>query len=144
MSQLIYAKAGYALPHGHNFFIDVLPELGLIGVMVAVLMVVQAFRTFHWVGVGPDHEAPAAGRLVLYVVLALLVFGLTEPMLTVPLGWWSLALVVATARQRELPPTKPGGRHCRTSTHRGSPADTPLQTRQRGRETRRASFARTR
>ena len=36
VSEDIYERAGYALPHGHNFFIDVLPELGLVGVAVAL------------------------------------------------------------------------------------------------------------
>ena len=43
------------------------------------------------------------GRLVLLVLVALLVSGVSEPMLTVPLGWWSLALVAALPRQRVLP-----------------------------------------
>ena len=43
------------------------------------------------------------GRLVLLVLVALLVSGVSEPMLTVPLGWWSLTLVTALPRQRVLP-----------------------------------------
>ena len=39
----IYERAGLALAHGHNFFVDVLPELGLVGVFVALLMVAYAF-----------------------------------------------------------------------------------------------------
>jgi hypothetical protein len=110
--QLIYAKAGYALPHGHNFFVDVLPELGLVGVVAAMLMVVHAFGTARKVGVGVGRDAadPVPGRLVLYVVLAIMVFGVTEPMLAVPLGWWSLAIVVAVARQRVLAPRLRGRR----------------------------------
>ncbi len=34
----IYARAGYPLPHGHNFFVDVLPELGLLGVLLVLAM----------------------------------------------------------------------------------------------------------
>ncbi|GIM64172.1 hypothetical protein Pve01_82490 [Planomonospora venezuelensis] len=100
--QLIYAKAGYALPHGHNFFVDVMPELGLVGVATAVAMVVYAAASARRVGLLAG-EDPVAGRLVVLVLVALLVYGITEPMLTTPLGWWSFALVVATARQRVLP-----------------------------------------
>ena len=39
VAELIYAKAGYTLPHGHNLFLDVLPEVGLVGLTIAVIMV---------------------------------------------------------------------------------------------------------
>ena len=44
----------------------------------------------------------SSGRLILLVVVSLLAAGMAEPMLVVPLGWWSFALVVALPRQREL------------------------------------------
>ena len=56
------------------------------------------------------------------MTVALMVDGITEPMLTLPLGWWTLALVVATARQRVLPLPRPAGRHSRTQTPCDSPA----------------------
>ena len=110
VAQLIYAKAGYGLPHGHNFFLDVLPEVGLVGLTVAMIMVGYSMFATRRCGLrsGPD---PIAGRLVLLVTVALMVNGITEPMLTAPLGWWAFALVVATARQRVLPRPQPGGRH---------------------------------
>lgn len=100
--QQIYDRTGYPLPHGHNFFLDVLPELGLAGVLIALLMVVYAVRTMARCGLRPPAPASTAGRLVLLTLAALMVFGITEPMLTVPLGWWSFALVVAVASQRQL------------------------------------------
>lgn len=96
----IYYRAGYALPHGHNFFLDVLPELGLVGVLVVLVMVAYTLREIRWCGLHAGAPDPVAGRLILLVLVALLVSGITEPMLTVPLGWWSLALVVALPRQR--------------------------------------------
>lgn len=96
----IYARAGYPLPHGHNFFVDVLPELGLLGVLLAVVMVGYAVRGVHTNGVTPGSADPVCGRLALLVLVSLLVSGVSEPMLTVPLGWWSLTVVVALARQR--------------------------------------------
>nr|WP_300047982.1 hypothetical protein [uncultured Nocardioides sp.] len=117
VSRDIYARAGFTLAHGHNFFVDVLPEIGLLGVAVAVLMVAYAVREVRRCGLQPGAIDPRSGRLTLMVLVALLVSGVSEPMLTVPLGWWSLALVVALSRQHApLPTTTPsprrrGGRH---------------------------------
>lgn len=113
VAQLIYAEASYALPHGHNFFVDVVPELGVVGLTIALIMVGYSVFAIRRCGLrtGPD---PTAGRLVLLVTVALLVNGITEPMLTVPLGWWAFALVVATARQRVLPRAPAAGRHTRS------------------------------
>lgn len=97
----IYARAGLVLSHGHNLLVDVLPELGLVGVAAALLMLVVTIRqaVVSGVGTAPHH---ATGRLVLFTVVALVVFGITEPMLTVPLGWWALTLVMTSARQRDV------------------------------------------
>lgn len=99
----IYTRAGFGLSHGHNFFVDVLPELGLLGVALAVAMVAYAIREVSRSGLHGRSQDTLPGRLLLLVLVALLVFGITEPMLTVPLGWWSLALVVAVPRQRPRP-----------------------------------------
>jgi hypothetical protein len=121
VAQLIYDKAGYVLPHGHNFFVDVMPELGLVGVAVAVAMVGYAVLAVRRCGLrtGPDLTA---GRLVLLVTIALLVNGITEPMLTAPLGWWAFALVVGVSRQRVLPRSQRGGRHARATATDETPA----------------------
>ncbi len=118
VSEDIYERAGYALSHGHNFFIDVFPELGLVGVAVALRMVVYAVREVRRCGLHPGTPNPLVGRLLLLVLVALLASGMTEPMLTVPLGWWSFALVAAVARQRVLirpRPTRSSGRRARSS-----------------------------
>lgn len=101
----IYARAGYPLPHGHNFFVDVVPELGLIGTLIAVAMVAWAMLQAARSGVRAGAPDPACGRLLVLVLVALLVSGITEPMLTVPLGWWTLTLVTALASQRSPAPT---------------------------------------
>ncbi|WP_165355090.1 O-antigen ligase family protein [Nocardioides oleivorans] len=127
VAQLIYDKAGYVLPHGHNYFVDVMPELGLVGVAIVVAMVVQAVTTARRTGVREGSD-PVAGRLVVLVLVSLMVFGITEPMFSVPLGWWSLTLVVATARQRVLPRPERGARRwpwSRTTGRRR--ADVPPQ-----------------
>lgn len=99
VSGAIYERAGFALPHGHNFFVDVLPELGIVGILAALAMIAYALREVGRCGVSAGSSDPLTGRLILFVLVALLVSGITEPMLTVPLGWWSLALVVALPRQ---------------------------------------------
>ena len=104
----IYERAGYPLVHGHNFFLDVMPELGLAGVAVALLMVAYAVRQVRRCGLHAGAADPVTGRLVLMVLVALLVSGITEPMLTVPLGWWSLTMVVALTVQRTQPEAEPG------------------------------------
>lgn len=93
-------RAGYGLPHGHNFFLDVLPELGIVGVATVVLMVVYSVIQIRSCGLHLGGRDPQTGRLVFLVLISLLISGITEPMLTVPLGWWSLALVVGLSRQR--------------------------------------------
>ena len=96
----IYTRAGFALPHGHNFFIDVLPELGLVGLAVVLLMIGWCVREVRRCGVHAGTPDPVTGRLILMVLVSLLVSGITEPMFTVPLGWWSLTMVVTLAGQR--------------------------------------------
>jgi hypothetical protein len=45
-------------------------------------------------------------------LVSLLVSGITEPMLTVPLGWWTLVLVTSLTRQRTVTPAgAEGGSH---------------------------------
>lgn len=100
VADAIYERAGYPLPHGHNFFVDLLPEVGMLGVLLAVVMVAYAFREVARNGVTAGVADSVAGRMVLLVLVSLLVSGVSEPMLTVPLGWWSLTLVVALTRQR--------------------------------------------
>lgn len=108
----IYYRAGYPLPHGHNFFVEVLPELGLVGLVVVIVMVLYAAWAVRSSGVSAGSKDPVAGRLLLLVLVALLASGITEPMLTVPLGWWVLALVVGLPRQRVVtrpPRARAGG-----------------------------------
>ena len=95
----IYARAGFPLPHGHNFFVDILPELGALGLLLVVAMVAYAVRAVRRSGVSGASAAATGGRLALLVSVALLTSGVTEPMLTVPLGWWALTVVVALAVQ---------------------------------------------
>lgn len=98
VSLAIYARAGYPLVHGHNLLLDVLPELGIVGVLAALCMVGYALNEARRKGVGS-----LSGRLVLLVVGAIVLAGITEPLLTAPVGWFSLCAAVGVSRQRQLP-----------------------------------------
>lgn len=94
----IIDRTGYVLYHGHNSIFDLLPEIGIVGVAVYastyVHAVVRALRLRDpRRGVSPARLE--AGRATLLGVLALLLLGVTEPMSTVPLGWF-VAVVLAT------------------------------------------------
>jgi hypothetical protein len=98
-TRIIELNGGVFQPHGHNSFFDVLPELGLVGVALVAAIHVQV------IGQGLALRRPAAvvataekldaSRIALVGVLALLVYGLTEPMSSSPLGWFALVLLAA-------------------------------------------------
>jgi len=112
VAEQIYAAAGLRLTHGHNNFVQIAPELGLVGVALAVAIFVQlgirAFgRSDRRTRLRPTRQYRA---LLALGLVALNVFGLTEPMLTVPLGWWT---VTALLSLRVTAPARPKttGRH---------------------------------
>lgn len=93
-------RANYAFPHGHNSFMDLLPELGLLGCVALLLIFGQALirtlRPLVTLGIPASLET---SRLVVLVSLAHLASGLTEPLATVPFGWYLLVLVVGVSLQ---------------------------------------------
>ena len=99
-----------------------LPELGMLGLLVVLLMVAYAFREVRWAGLREGAVDPLAGRLLLLVLVGLLTAGVAEPMFTVPLGWWSLALAVSLPRQGLLRiferPRRTGGRRAQRARSR--------------------------
>jgi O-antigen ligase len=114
----IYVRAGFPLPHGHILLIDVLPELGFLGVAAVLLMLAYAVREVRRCGLRAASPDPVAGRLLLLVLVVIISSGVTEPMLTVPLGWWTLALVVAVPRQRAAAVEKYGSERPLTGARR--------------------------
>lgn len=84
----------YYPPHGHSSLFDLLPQVGLIGVALAVLIHLEvlaravALRRPH----RTDAEDVAAGRMVIVLLVVLLVFGLSEPLTTIPFGWFLLVI----------------------------------------------------
>jgi len=94
----IIDRTGYVLYHGHSSFFDLLPEIGIVGVVLYALTYVHAtLRAFRLRDPrrGPTPARLIASRATLLGVLGLLLLGVTEPMSTVPLGWF-MAVLLAT------------------------------------------------
>jgi len=93
----IVTRHGELLSHGHNSFFDLIPEIGVIGAALFALVYVQAGTRVLALRDGADHTVRRsrleASRVTLLGIVALLVFGLSEPMSTIPLGWFALVLL---------------------------------------------------
>ncbi|GAA4749417.1 hypothetical protein GCM10023350_38150 [Nocardioides endophyticus] len=122
----IIDRADITLLHGHNSFFDLLPEVGLVGSAVFALVYVQTV----WSALRlrdprrrPYPGRAAASRAMLLGVLALVLLGLTEPMSTIPLGWFIAALLATGLRPPPVRPvtvkSAPGADLTRASRHRG-------------------------
>ena len=97
----IHERSGLPLTHGHNSAIDLLVEVGLIGVLLMiVLMVTVGSRSFVVMRArGEDRiDDRIMARFIVLCLVDLAVFGITEPMATIPLGWWALVLLAEPVR----------------------------------------------
>ena len=93
-------KVGFSYPHGHNSFMDLLPELGLLGCAALLLIYLQAFgRALRATLTTITPASLETSRLVVLVCLGHLASGLSEPLATVPFGWYVLALAVGMSLQ---------------------------------------------
>ena len=117
----IVAAAGYFLTHGHNSVIDLVAEVGVVGTALWVLLVLTAVRAslqrLHHGAEWPDERM--GGLTGLLAVLALLMLGVTEPLSTIPIGWWCLVVV---AVRTPVGAITEGGLHRAT---RATPASAP-------------------
>ena len=111
----IYAVGGM-VTHGHNSFLDLLPQLGLVGIGLCLLIYLRtAARAVTWRH-RPDggRAMEDASRFLLVGIVGHLVLGLTEPLFTIPVGWFVLVLMVQVrVGQPEPPPTRVRGKHVR-------------------------------
>lgn len=86
--------AGFEFYHGHNNFLDVLPQLGALGFIAALLILgllgVRGIRALR--------DQPEAGMWAILTLVTLLVMGVTEPMLSVPVGWFCAVATTACCR----------------------------------------------
>lgn len=82
--------------HGHNILIDVLPQLGALGLVAALLILgLLAFR-----GIRDARDTTGGSTWAVLALITLLVMGITEPMLSVPIGWFCAVAATAAARRR--------------------------------------------
>lgn len=88
-------NAFYYPPHGHSSLFDLLPQVGLIGVALAALIHLETLARAVAVRLPARAVAEdvAAGRMVIVLLVVLLVFGLSEPLTTIPFGWFLLVIV---------------------------------------------------
>lgn len=91
----------YWPPHGHNSFFDLLPQIGLLGVGCAVLVHLEAVvrACLARRGVHRTSVNAATGRMVLAMLVGLVIFGMSEPLTTIPLGWFLLVILVSVSYQ---------------------------------------------
>ena len=94
--ELIDEKTGAWLAHGHNAIFDLLPQVGLIGVMALVIVVLVAAR---WLFVPLRREEYLAARWAALGLLGVMLCGLAEPMIAVPIGWFVIVAAAATAQR---------------------------------------------
>ena len=93
----IVERAGDFVAHGHSSFFDLLPEVGLIGSAVFATTYVQAAGRALALR-KPDarrHESLEVSRIAVLAFIALVLFGITEPMSTIPLGWFLIVMLAA-------------------------------------------------
>lgn len=103
LTRMNYA-AGTFFYHGHNLFMDVLPQLGVLGVVSALLVLaVLAAR-----GIAGFRRGSGSSTWALLLLTAVLVMGIAEPMLSVPVGWFSVIAATAAAR---IPAPDASGNH---------------------------------
>ena len=96
---LAVLQIGYT--HGHNSFLDVLPQLGIAGVLLVAVcylaVLARGMRGALPVGADPQHRSYA--RFLVVMAFSQVAFGLTEPMAVIPLGWFLLVILATTLPQ---------------------------------------------
>jgi O-antigen ligase len=97
----IWDRSGLPLSHGHNSAIDLVIEVGFVGVLLmVVVMVTVGIRSVTLMRMsGPDRvDDTIMARFIVLCLVNLVVCGITEPMATIPLGWWALVLLTEPGR----------------------------------------------
>ena len=103
--RIIFGADGTWYSHGHNSFFDLVPQLGLVGVLLAVVIHVailarvwgarrSAARTSR-TDLEGSRAAYDGSRLLVLGLLSLLVFGAMEPLFTIPVGWFVLVMLAS-------------------------------------------------
>lgn len=94
----INTQIGYGAPHGHNSALDLLPELGLVGIVLLLAILGQSLACSARLAWNSTTRAGLETATLLAVLaVAQLVCGLTEPLAIAPFGWYLLALMAGVA-----------------------------------------------
>lgn len=105
--RIILGADGTWYSHGHNSVFDLLPQVGLIGVALAlaihVAIALRAVRSraaaARMSATDPEasRDAYDASRLLVLGLAALMLFGAMEPLFTIPIGWFVLVMVACVS-----------------------------------------------
>ena len=115
--QMIWRYAGWPAPDAHSSYLDILLQLGVVGLSLYVLSWVQLFvraRMAHRTGFD-------RARFVLLYGATLLLIGLDEGVIPIPNAWTALLPVALLAMSRHLalhPATRPKARAFFPERHR--------------------------
>ncbi len=98
----IVEHVGHVVVHGHNSAMDLVPEIGLVGVALFSLIYLQPLvRALRRRRGSTTPAAREAGRVAILGILGLLLAGVTEPMSTIPLGFFVAVLVAAHVHREQ-------------------------------------------
>ncbi|WP_165375502.1 O-antigen ligase family protein [Sanguibacter massiliensis] len=114
---LINSLIPYPLAHGHNGAIDLVVQVGIVGTLLYLCIILRATwragRMFL-----RDGDATAVWTLL--TMLTLVFLGMTEPLWMVPLGWFLVVLAACLTDGARLPdPPHDRPRHARASVRSG-------------------------
>ena len=115
--QMIWRYAGWPAPDAHSSYLDILLQLGVVGLSLYVWSWVQLFaraRMAHCTGFD-------RARFVLLYGATLLLIGLDEGVIPIPNAWTALLPVALLAMSRHLalhPATRPKARAFLPERHR--------------------------
>lgn len=100
----ITTQLGYYVPHAHNSVMALLPEVGLVGAgLFALVYVVPMLRAVARSKASSDATVQETSRMVVLGLLALVLAGVTEPLSTVPLGFY-VAVLLSSRDPNEAAP----------------------------------------
>ncbi|MCP3420660.1 O-antigen ligase family protein [Nocardioides pinisoli] len=100
----IHDLTGIPFSHGHNSFVDPLPEVGLIGVgLLLSCHLLVGWRAVRLLMAADRRtDARVRGGFLLVMLVALVTLGIAEPVAGTPLGWFLLSALLSTSGSTPL------------------------------------------
>jgi len=96
LTNRIAESTGIWYSHGHNSFFDLLPQLGALGAVLLVVIVVYAAR---WVALPSRDGDFTTVRWGTLGSVGFVVCSVTEPIFMTPVGWFVIVVLAACARE---------------------------------------------